>query len=143
MQCTSRGLTDVKGRGLMETFDVSVDQLARQVHALRRGSDGSAADVAVVGMGALDLESLSPETLGQWAVAGAGPGRWARFADPAVEEELARAAAGTRRQGLGLGLGLHWILVAMQWLQVSRPEHGYGFRPGGPDGLVPTRRRGI
>ncbi len=123
----SRGLTEVKGRGLLETFDVAVDLARERAHLDARGgawrgrrpSDGSVSDVPVMAMGAMDVDSLSPETRGRWAeAAAAGGGRWARFRDPALEAEFGRAAAGARRRGLALGLGLYWLTVAVQWLQV-------------------------
>ena len=146
--CKSRGLTDVKGRGPMETFDAAVDRsalLRGRIASWHRGSDASHSDIPVLAMAELDLDSLSPETRRQWAGSGGGEagggGRWARFGDPAMEEEFAQATAGPRRQALGLGLLLHWLLVAVQWLQVSHPEHPYGFQPGGPDGLLAAQGR--
>lgn len=147
LRCEPRGLTDVKGRGLMETFDTVVDRpalLKSRGPSRRRESDASHGDTPVLAMGELDLDSLSPETRQLWAGDGAGStggGGRARFNDPAMEEEFARAVAGSRQQALGLGLLLHWILVAVQWLQVCHPEHDYGFQTGGQDGLKAAQGR--
>jgi class 3 adenylate cyclase len=152
-RCRSRGRAHVKGKGLLETFDVAVDPAhepgppapapggASGPSAEEGGAGEGAGGAAVAtGGGLLSAEDAAwlraPERRVGWA--------WATFADAGAERAFLRASAPAAARRLLVGLGLHAVAVAAQWAQCVVAAGGAGAGDAGGDagGEWAARRAG-
>ena len=115
--CESRGETEVKGKGRIETFEVSVD-----AHAATERPSYCSCRTQIRKL-SISLDDLSPENR-----------RWAEAAAPthdaALWRDFERFHAGGRRERLIFSILLHAAVVMVQWAASFLPEHPYAFTPG-------------
>ena len=134
--CESRGETDVKGKGRLETFEVAAGP-RRPAPAQERQSPPAPGRPCQTSMRQLRIamDDLSPENR-RWAADGAGGGSGADL--PA---EFERFHADGRRRRLAFSVLLHLVAVSTQLANCFLPEQPYGFPPGGAGALALRRLR--
>ena len=126
-----QGAREVKGKGMMETYEVHVlrpDALAAPVAELRKSSCGSetpASKVRTFSAGELQVEGEFPANSSE----SRHPLRrmWRVLRDPLMEERFVAAHNWDWRVHLAAGLVIHLIAVVLQWIQSVRPEYLYDF----------------
>ena len=169
LKCRSRGKTEVKGKGMIEIFELLLDTESlgpsRAKDKWRRASIASLQEVeALREREAARKSSLFSELRSavfakedsHIAVeAQLGPdgqqyaqdprrridGRCATFCDPEFERGFAAAQGRMHRRQLVVGLLVHLASVLLQWHVVCFPEYQYDFTALGAAGLDLNRRR--
>jgi class 3 adenylate cyclase len=136
-RCRTRGLTAIKGKGLVETFDIhAAPHRPRPASPPRSARQAGGGEVEAAGGGAVGSGAAEGGAGGGSEAAAAaawlgGPrqriGRaWATFADAGVEQAFLRAAAPAAGRRLRAGLGLHGLAVAAQWMHCAASGGGGG-----------------
>ena len=146
--CSSRGLVDIKGKGPVETFDVTISPAAstvgsdpltgaRQPAANVHDRDGAPDGGRPAAAGSSGSFRLGRPPDPRYAIRSLVP----VFADPLVEADFRLWHVRDSRRQLVAALLLHLLAVGKQLLGLLYPEYDYDFGALGSEALATGKRR--